>query len=350
MSSYHSSFTYLNKNSAEQGYIIASFEPDNGFKDTFLGMDQISENYYDGTKKFLYGTRYNSTATISITLIKSDSADWTIDDNRKALKWLTGAKTASWLDLYQGSKIVYSFLGTITSPQQYKLDGRVVGLSFEFASITPWAFSSPQMFDCTIGQLLSTTDDGVLFVSKGDAQEFKCDDGVVYLDDKLGKNLNVSDDGVLHIDNMYRETIINESDDLYTYIYLDIDYQNDNGTYISIKNATLGEESRIENVSPNEFIQISAKQFIISDIPNKLFGDDFNFVWPRLQPGENDFIIDGNGNGRAQFTYRYPIKIGDCAIDIDIGGNESSGGCCDDPMLCQVDPIALNAMLKNVLI
>ena len=141
MASYHSSFTYLNKNSAEEGYIIAAFEPDNGFKDTFLGMDQVYENYYDGTKKFLYGTKYNSTATINIALVKADGTDWTIKDNRNALRWLTGARTASWLDFYQGdhnelTSFKYSFLGTVTSPQQYKLDGRVIGISFEFASIT----------------------------------------------------------------------------------------------------------------------------------------------------------------------------------------------------------------------
>ena len=140
MASYHNSFSYLNKNSAEQGYIITAFEPDDGFVDTFLGMDQIYEDHYDGTKRFLYGTRYNNIATINITLIKSDGTDLTINDNRSLLKWLTGTKTATWLDLYQGNKIKYSFIGTITNVQQYKLDGRVIGISCEFSSITPWAY------------------------------------------------------------------------------------------------------------------------------------------------------------------------------------------------------------------
>jgi hypothetical protein len=113
MASYHTSLSYLGKNSADEGYIITSFEPDDGFKDAFLDMDQIIEDYYDGTKKFLYGTRYNSTAVISITLVKMDGTDWSVNDNRKALKWLTGARTASWLDLYQGDNIKYSFLGTV---------------------------------------------------------------------------------------------------------------------------------------------------------------------------------------------------------------------------------------------
>jgi hypothetical protein len=332
MASYHTSFDYLGKNSAEQGYIIAAFETDEGFKDTFLDMDQISEDYYDGTKKFLYGTRYNSTAAINVTIVKMNGTDWSINDNRSVLRWLTGARTASWLDLRQGDKIKYSFLGTVKSPQQYKLDGRIVGMSFEFASITPWAFSAPQVFDCLIGQLVDVVDDGVVVKLNQESDAFSFDEyGVVSVGGSdTTKEFKVTDDGLAYIDNQYRTHIDNESDDLYTYIYLDIDYQNENGTYVSIKNATLQEESLIKNISANESISISAKQFIVSDIPNKLFGDDFNFVWPRLAPGLNDFSISAAGTGRAQFTYRYPMKIGDCAMDIDVDGNVIGCNNCPD--------------------
>lgn len=327
MASYHTNFNFLNKNSADEGFIVAAFDPDEGFTDAFLSMDQVSEDYFDGTKKFLYGTRYNTTATISITLIKADGSDFTIADNRKALRWLTGARTASWLDLYNGEKFQYSFLGTMTTPQQYKLDGRVIGISVEFASITPWAFSAPQVFDCSIWQLLDVTEDGVLY--KGDeTSPLGVHDGVLCVSSvDQGSYFSITDDGIVFMDNMYRSIIDNKSDDLYTYIYLDIDYTNENGTYVSIQNKTLNEESLVTDISPNESIQISAKQFIISDIPNKVFGDTFNFVWPRLQPGANDFVVDGNGRGAAKFTYRYPMKVGDCAMDISTYGGGT--GCCD---------------------
>jgi hypothetical protein len=239
---------------------------------------------------------------------------------------------ASWLDLYQGDNIKYSFLGTVTSVQQYKLDGRVVGIQLEFSSITPWAFSAPQVFDCLIGQLVDIVDDGVVIKLDEETESFNIDDdGVLsFGGSDVTKEFKVTDDGLAYIDNQYRTHIDNASDDLYTYIYLDIDYQNENGTYVSIKNATLQEESLIKNISANESISISAKQFIVSDIPNKLFGDDFNFVWPRLQPGDNDFIIDGDGRGSAQFTYRYPMKVGDCAMDIDVYGGDAICNCPDD--------------------
>lgn len=344
MASYHSSFTYLDKNSAEQGYIIAAFEPDNGFKDTFLGMDQVYEDYYDGTKKFLYGTRYNTTATISVTLIKADGTDWTIYDNRKALRWLTGARTASWLDLCmhkddKGEWVPeYSFLGTVTSPQQYKLDGRVVGISFEFTSITPWAYSSEQVFDRQIEQGLFVTDDSVL---TSDALSIT-DDGVLCNSATPGPGacFCVDDDGVVYVQDVIVARIDNETDDLYSYIYLDIEFLNDTCEYLEIKNETLGEITRVDNLQQKDIIRITNKQFIIAYTQdeitgelvnqNRIFGDDFNFVWPRLAPGVNNFIIEGNGNGAVKFSYRYPMKVGDCAMDISTYGGDVICGSCDE--------------------
>lgn len=340
MASYHTSFNYLGKNSVEEGYILAAFEPDDGFKDTFLDMDQISEDYYDGTKKFLYGTRYNSTAAINVTLVKMDGSDWSINDNRKALRWLTGARTASWLDLYQGDKIKYSFLGTVKSPQQYKLDGRVVGISFEFASITPWAYSEEQVFDRSIAQKL-LINDGVLV--KDPVHEMcVSEDGVLCNGAAPGPGacFCVTDDGILYVKDIIIARIDNETDDLYSYIYLDIEYLNDTCEYIEIKNETLNETTRVDDLKQKDIIYITNKQFITAYTRNKLdgelvnqnriFGDSFNFVWPRLAPGVNNLIVDGNGNGTVKFTYRYPMKVGDCAMDISTYGSDAVCDCYDD--------------------
>lgn len=331
MASYHSSFTYLNENSADKGYIIASFEPDNGFKDTFLSMDQVSEDSYDGTKKFLYGTRYNTMATIHITLVKAHDTNWTIDDNRDVLRWLTGARAASWLDLYQGDEIKYSFLGTVTSPQQYKLDGRVVGISFEFASISPWAYSSEQVFDRSIAQALTVNDDGVLIAKEIAVDEY----GILCNGAELGPGANfLVDNGVIYVttEKVIVADIFNDTDDLCSYIYLDIEFVNDTCTYLEIRNETLGETTRVNGLQPKDIINIINKQFIVAYTinqvtgerknQNRIFGDDFNFVWPRLAPGNNKLIIEGGGNGTAKFTYRYPMKVGDCAMDIDVYGGD----------------------------
>ena len=332
MASYHSSFTYNGLNSAkDMGLIIAAFasDTDNGLTDTFLSMDISSDDYYDGTKRYTYNSRYNTQATVTITVVKNNGKDFSLQQVRSCLKGLTGAKTDSWLDMYNGDEIKYSFLGRVTNVQNYKLDARIVGLIITFTSVSPWAYSAPQVFDCSIYQLIDITEEGVLLKGGDNAVPLGTDsEGVLsvsYLDNN--NYFNITDDGVVYIDNSYRTVIDNRSDDLYTYIYLDIDYINESSSFVSIRNITLGEETKVTSIRTNESISISAKQFIISDVPNKIFGDTFNFVWPRLQPGLNDFIVEGDGRGSAKFTYRYPMKVGDCAMDITIEGGMDCSGC-----------------------
>lgn len=332
MASYHSSFTYNGLNSAkDMGLIIAAFasDADNGLTDTFLSMDISSDDYYDGTKRYTYNSRYNTQATVTITVVKNNGKDFSLQQVRSCLKWLTGAKTDSWLDMYNGDEIKYSFLGRVTNVQNYKLDARIVGLIITFTSVSPWAYSAPQVFDCSIYQLIDITEEGVLLKGGDNAVPLGTDSAGVLSVSYLDNNnyFNITDDGVAYIDNSYRTVIDNQSDDLYTYIYLDIDYINESSSFVSIRNITLGEETKVTSIRTNESISISAKQFIISDVPNKIFGDTFNFVWPRLQPGLNDFIVEGDGRGSAKFTYRYPMKVGDCAMDITIEGGMDCSGC-----------------------
>lgn len=326
MASYHSKFKYLDKFSTDEdlvscGLIIASFEPDSGFVDTYLGMDQITADSYDGTKKFFYGSRYNSTANISITVIKADGTSLSVAENRRLLKWLTGNRKATWLDLYEGDKFLYSFYGNITSVQQQKLDARIIGIQIVFTSIHPWAWSAPKPFDCKIGQQnLEMTEDGVIYKG-GDNPILGVDSSGIAFNDKDNSDFtfSITDDGVVYNDIGVTLKTENGTDELYSYVNLDMTYKNeisvDHASTLTIENVELNEKSEITNIDTGEEIIISAGQFIVSDKPNKVFGDTFNFVWPRLAPGENTIIIDGTGKASVSFTYRHPIKIGDCAMD-----------------------------------
>lgn len=326
MASYHSKFKYLDKFSTDKdlvdcGLIIASFEPDSGFVDTYLGMDQITADSYDGTKKFFYGSRYNNTASISVTLIKADGTSLSVAENRRLLKWLTGNRKATWLDLYEGDKFLYSFYGNITSVQQQKLDARIIGIQIVFTSIHPWAWSDEEEFECFIGQEnLEMTEDGVIYKG-GDNPILGVDSNGIAFNDKNNSSFtfSITDDGIVYNDIGVTLSTNNGTDELYSYVNLDMFYTNevstDNASTLIIENLTLNETSEITNIDTGEEIIISAGQFIVSNKPNKVFGDTFNFVWPRLAPGENMVSINGTGKASVKFAYRYPIKIGDCAMD-----------------------------------
>lgn len=321
MASYHSKFKYLDKFSTDEGLIIASFEPDSGFVDTYLGMDQVIADSYDGTKKFFYGSRYNSTATISITVIKADGTSFSVAENRRLLKWLTGNRRATWLDLYEGDNFLYSFYGNITSVQQQKLDARIIGIQIVFTSIHPWAWSAPIPFDCEIGQKNLEMDEYGVIYKGGDNQNLGVDSEGVAFNDSSNPAFafSIDEDGVIYNDIGVTLITENGTDELYSYVNLDMFYTNeisvDEASTLTIENLTLNEKSEITEINTGEEIIISAGQFIVSNKPNKVFGDTFNFVWPRLAPGENTIVINGSGKASVAFTYRYPIKVGDCAMD-----------------------------------
>lgn len=336
MSSYHTSFNYLDQNSAKDHHLlVAAFEPDNGPMDSFLNMEQVYTESSDGTKRNLYGLKYNTVAAVKITLVKPDGSDFSVVENRKILKWLTGNRQASWLDLYEGETLAYSFWGSITTVQQQKLDARVVGIILTFESTTPWAYSAPQDYDCRFGEANLVFGQEVLedstknnFIYKGldssveNAKLGIDEDGVLYNDDDdVNATFNIDTDGVIYNGEDIRLEIDNQSDDLYSYINLDMTYENLTGNEtdgtLTIENETLGETTRISGIKQNEIITISKGQFITSKTdPKRIFGKNFNFVWPRLRPGINEFKINGSGRGSVRFTCRYPIKIGDCAVDI----------------------------------
>ena len=139
---------------------------------------------------------------------------------------------------------------------------------------------------------------------------------------------------------------------MYTLINLDITYKNIDNTSLTINNISLPEEPTIiTNIKTDETITLSAGQFIFSEnSPTRIFGDDFNFIWPKLRPGINQIYLDGDGvgKGRIQFTYRYPIKIGDGAIDVEkLGRNPICEGDISG-IISSIDGITTLAR-KNVM-
>lgn len=312
MSSYHSYFNFLNKSSKDFNWLIVAFDPDNGETDSYLTQEQVYTDSYNGSKRILYGTKWTEVANIKISVVKKDRTDFSLAECRAAYRWLTGNPQASWLDLYSGNSLTYSVLCTVQSVAPYKIDARTVGLTLYFESISPWAYSPLQSFGCSFNQKLSVNNDGIL---GGDSSSFSIDqDGTLY---NTTEALEMGNNGILYIDNSVSLQINNETDDLYTPIYLNAVLTNGTSDYVSIKNITTNEETVLTGIKQNEIITMSAGQFVVSDIPGKIFGTDFNFVWPKLVPGINEFIINGSGTGSINFTYRYAIKIGDCAIDID---------------------------------
>lgn len=332
MSSYHSSFTYLKQNSSDDfKLLITHFDADSGETDSGLTQEQVYTSSYNGAKRILYGTRWSSVPTVKITVIKQNRSDFTVAECRAIYKWLTGNPIASWLDLYAGDDLKYSFLGTVQDVKPEKLDARTIGMNIYFESLHPWAFSPEQTSSTSFGQALDV-DEGVLYKM---GQNLDVNNAGV-LSNGTNATFDISEDGVIYIDNSVEMSIENDSDDLYSCIPLYTKFVNINSTEFSITNETLYDMTdgadgftEINNLIAGETIELTAEKMIMSDAPNRIFGDSFNFIWPKLISGVNKIVVSGSGKGEVYFTYRNIIKIGDCAIDVFTSDNDDCD-CSDN--------------------
>lgn len=336
MSSYYPSFSYTSPNGVrynsfkDKNLIVVHFESgDSGEVDTFLGMEPVySDNAY-GTRRFDYGARYKDVAVIRISVMKPNGEDFSVSEVRDFLRWTSGSRKITCLDLsdiiQDGDEIKevvqYSFFGRITSIYQQKLDSRTVGFVIEHTSISPYAYSPVYTTMCSFKQVLSVDDDGALYDIRYNELPYDEEKDAVV---SASVAFSVADSDVVHIDNSTHIRIKNETDDLSDYVYLDTIFNSDTSDHLIIKNKTLYDQSdskdgltEIAGVHNGETISLGSGQFITSS-SGRMIGNDFNFVWPKLIPGDNHLIVGGSGEGSVGFTYRHPIKIGDCAIDFDM--------------------------------
>lgn len=333
MSSYYPNFSYMGFNSLkDKNLIVVHFDNgDNGETETFLGMDSVYTETVYGTHRHDYGAKYNDVAKPKISVMKRSGTDFTVAEVRDFLRWTTGVRKVSYLDMMEGDTVKFSFLGRVINVLQHKMDARTVGFTIEFESTNPWAWSPQQTVKCSFGQDLSVDSNGIL----DNTGHFLSVSSNGVLTDGTSSSFGITDDGVMFLNNYAQFEINNLTDDLYSYVYLDTTFKNGTTRNLTIKNSTLYSESdhsdgvtEITGLAVNEIIKLTMEQFIISDVPYKVFGNDFNFIWPKLLPGVNQFIIEGDGTGILEFSYRYPIKIGDCSIDTDVHDNGFDCGDC----------------------
>ena len=149
------------------------FDSDNGAASSFLNRDAIFTEVYDGSRKYIHGSKYIDSAMPKFTLIKQDFSDFTSDENRRVLSWLTSSSKPSWLEVYQDDSNVYSYryFCVPTTVEQYKLsNGRVVGYEFEIFSDAPYAWSR----NLTYPEKKEETDSDSLAVSEKNEFTITC--------------------------------------------------------------------------------------------------------------------------------------------------------------------------------
>lgn len=121
-----------------------AFDGDNGDVETRLAREAVSSESYDGRYKRTHQFKYTDTFGCTFTLTKSNFGDFTQEEVRATLKWLTQKDTTALLEVYYDDSGVVSWasIGGFVNLSLRKLaNNRTVAIIAEWDSIHPFCLS-----------------------------------------------------------------------------------------------------------------------------------------------------------------------------------------------------------------
>ena len=311
-----------------------AFESDNSEVNTFLTREAVASESYRGEFKRIHNFKYTETFAPKFTFIKEGYRDFTTDDVRKVLRWLTSGANASFLTVYQddGNVVHFEVLGGFSEVSLYKMgNGRVVAVTAVFESSTPYALSplhiEPNTFDPTNIDITKMKDVSAptnnTFTITIDTDE---PESAVYPKITIKHNntnyVRIADDTELTADSpMIAGTVYYNGT---TYYWLDStstfcsNTTNPNlqttgvkitNTY-AINDQTYVATCSIGNNTLDETIVLDgANKVISSSRTARIFGNDFTWEWIPLYDGVNTITVEGNCS--IALEYREVRKVGE---------------------------------------
>ena len=72
---YHPKIEFRGRSNYDERLVVATFEPDSGETDSYLSMEPVYTDSYDGSIRTDYGAKYNDVAKPSVTLVDVDGND-----------------------------------------------------------------------------------------------------------------------------------------------------------------------------------------------------------------------------------------------------------------------------------
>lgn len=346
-----------------------AFDSDNGATSSYLNRSAVASESHDGRYKNTTRYKYDELFSPQFTIVKKDFSDFTAEDVRKVLKYLTSTDKPALLEVYYdgaSNAVDWACIGGWTSIETYKLaNNRTVGIVAQFEAITPYAMSdlyNPSY--TTTGPSTITvpiyTDDnkpiypritiqqngnGIIRLADGETKVFTDDmiknavyfNGAIYYwkSDKPEQRSSTTKPtyedwttiNVASVDEVeYAEKTFYYNTADAKYYWLDpyaFHESNDNpnlnttGVRLSNKHTDLlGNEHgpfvmTVKNNTIDEKVVLDgANKIISSSRTNRIFGNDFEeWAWLPLYDGDNEITIEGNCT--VTFEYREVRKVGE---------------------------------------
>jgi hypothetical protein len=248
-----------------------AFDSDNSEVSTYLNREAVASESYDGRNKRIIRMKYTESFAPKFTFIKKGFGDFSQEDVRALLKYLTCKDTTGMLEVYHDDSNVISWCaaGNFSEIQLYKIaNSRVIGVTATFDSCTPFALSDLYTVTKTITSA----------------------------DNKITINIDTDDNKPV-----YPRVTIQANNANIKFTNKHTDFFNVSKTYNSL--ALTG------NTSGEKIIVDGANKIISSSSTKRIFGDDFNWVWLELYDGKNEIAIEGNCT--VTIEYREVRKVGE---------------------------------------
>lgn len=248
-----------------------AMDSDNGETSTYLNREAVVSETYDGRYKKISNFKYTETFAPKFSFFKKDLGDFTMDEVRIVLKWLTSKDTTALLETYYDDSNVVSWasIGGWTEIQMHKIaNNRTIAITAVWDSISPFALSDLY----TVTKTITATDN------------------------KITINIDTDDNKPVYP----RVTIQTSSADV-KFVNKHTDLLNNSKSYSSLELAN--------NNSGEKIIVDGANKIISSSSTKRIFGYDFNWVWLELHDGKNEITV--NGDCIVTLEYRTVVKCGE---------------------------------------
>lgn len=298
--------------------VDVAFDSDSGDSNTFLNREAVANESYDGKFRRVHQYKYKDVFAPVFTFVKRDFTEFTFDEQRKVLAWLTSKSTASFLSVYYDDSdvITWEALGGWTEIKTFKnANNRTIGVVAVFEATTPWALSpiksttqtitkpgfinmrvDSDCFENLIYPRITIQQNGlVIELNSAPSEEFQ------YIDNTTYKYIN---------NGNYVYTWKTPSDTVPQSSEVDPNLETTSVTLMNVYDSSNISTTTVKENKGDETIVIDgANQIISSSSPHRIFGDDFNWDWPYLSSGQNTFMVIGNCT--ITFEWREPIKCGE---------------------------------------
>ena len=298
-----------------------SFDSDSGDVETYLNREAVASESYRGDFKRVHNYKYQDVLAPQITFIKEGFGDFSLEESRKVLKWLTSKDTASFLTIYHDDSevISYEILGGFVEISTHKSGAdRVIGITATFESVAPWAFSPL----CTVIKNVSNPTANTITIN------LETDDLMpvyprITLQQDSKTNIITVDHAMGDTDNWVEGSVFYDGKNYYWVDTQGIKHTstvNTSGfdtTSVSIRNIHTNNINNVKtfdtlvknNIKGETVVLDGANRVVSSSSENRIFGDNFDFNWIPLYEGNN--VLSFVGNCTVKIEYRTPIKCGE---------------------------------------